>query len=292
MVGIPGRPSRGRGPAHARQSGRAVGGDARHHEARRRDRADDDRSRRRRPRRSDRAGRDPARHRRSLGCREVRRPARRSGPHRGGRSARGMGRVRRRVPRRGGPRAASGDPRRRPPAALLHVGDHVEAEARRAHARVVSRGAPLDDVLAGSPTRRRAPRHQLAGVGEARVESLLRAVDRRGHRARPQLLALLGRASARRARARPRHDVLRSADRVAHADPGRPRRASGGAARGRLGGRAAQPRGHRDRAARVGPRHPRRLRPDRDDRRGREQPREPSSCRGRWDARCPGAPSC
>ncbi len=65
---------------------------------------------------------------------------------------------------------------------------------------------------------------------------------------------------------RPGHHVLRAADGVAHAHPSRPHRTPRGAARGRVGGRAAQPRGDRLGAARVGSRHPRRVRADRDDR--------------------------
>ena len=74
-------------------------------------------------------------------------------------------------------------PRRRPAAALLHLRHHGAAQARRAHPRLVSRRAPVDDVLDRAGARRRAPQHLLAGLGEARLEQRVRAVERRGERA-------------------------------------------------------------------------------------------------------------
>ena len=57
-------------------------------------------------------------------------------------------------------------------------------------------------------------------VGKARVELLLRAVERRGLRLHLQLRALQREGDARRARALSRHDAVRATDRLAHADPG------------------------------------------------------------------------
>ena len=113
---------------------------------------------------------------------------------------------------------------------------------------------------------RRPLEHQLARLGQARLEQLLRAVERRGHRVRAE--------PARR------FDATRAARRAGRAR-GSPRSAprprcgacwcgedlaalAGAAARGGERRRAAQPRGDRAGAARLGPHHARRLRPDRD----------------------------
>ena len=86
-----------------------------------------------------------------------------------------------------------------------------------------------------------------------------------------QLRALQREGGARRARALRRHDAVRAADGVAHADPGRPRGVSRSSLREvRRRRRAAQPGGDRAGADGVGPDHPRRLRPDRDDRADRQ----------------------
>ena len=88
------------------------------------------------------------------------------------------------------PRRASGHAARRPAAALLHQRDDEPAEAGRAHPGQLSRRAPVDRVLARPAARRRAPEHQLAGLGQARVELLLRPLDRRGDGLPLQLRAL------------------------------------------------------------------------------------------------------
>ena len=75
-----------------------------------------------------------------------------------------------------------------------------------------------------SAARRRAPQHLVAGLGEARMEQRLRAVERRGDRADPQRRALLGDAPARHADAMRGHQPLRAADGVADAHPGGPER--------------------------------------------------------------------
>ncbi len=65
--------------------------------------------------------------------------------------------------------------------------------------------------------------HQLAGLGQARLELLLRAVERRRHVFIYNYARFNAQAAAGRARALPRHHAVRAADRVAHADPGGPR---------------------------------------------------------------------
>ena len=82
------------------------------------------------------------------------------------------------------------DAGRRPAAAVLHVGHDGQAQAGAAHAPQLPGRPPVDDVLDRPAARRRAPQHLLARLGQARVELLLRAVERRGVRVRLQLRAL------------------------------------------------------------------------------------------------------
>ena len=68
----------------------------------------------------------------------------------------------------------------RPAAAVLHLGHHGQAQAGRAHPR---RRYPVGHLSTmywiGLRARRRAPEHLLAGLGQARLEQRLRAVERR-----------------------------------------------------------------------------------------------------------------
>ena len=183
--------------------------------------------RRRRPARPARPRRRPARRRRGVGHRRLRRTspgdytriAVRRGARRAGSTTP--------TPTHVGSRVHAGrrHPRRRHAAALLHLRHHGQAEARRAHARVVPGRAPVHDVLDRAAARRRAPQHLLAGLGQARLEQRLRAVDRRGVRAGDELRPVRRGRRARRARPLRRHQLLRPADGVADADPGRPVRA-------------------------------------------------------------------
>ena len=68
---------------------------------------------------------------------------------------------------------------------------------------------------------RHPPQHLLARLGQACLELLFHAVERRRLRLHAEPAALQREKPARRARALQGHDVLRAADRVAHADPGR-----------------------------------------------------------------------
>ena len=68
----------------------------------------------------------------------------------------------------------------RPAAPVLHVRHDRQAQAGRAHPRLLSRRAPVDDVLDRAAAGRRPPQRLLAGLGQARVEQRLRAVARRG----------------------------------------------------------------------------------------------------------------
>ena len=120
---------------------------------------------------------------------------------------------------------------------------------------------------------RHPPQHFLARLGQACLELRLYAVGGRGLRVHAQPAALQREGAARRDRALPGDDVLRAADRVAHADPGGSEIVESGAERGGRRRRAAQPRDHRAGARRLGADHPRRLRPDRDHPAARQFPR-------------------
>ena len=134
--------ARRRGDRDARQPGRAVGDDARDHEARRGDHADHHRGRARRPRRPDRraAGRG------SWSATPSTPPSSTTVPGRLHRcSADGERACTTRTPLDVPPAAAPGHRARRPAAALLHLRHDVAAQARRAH----------PGVLPGRPPRRR-----------------------------------------------------------------------------------------------------------------------------------------
>ncbi len=79
-----------------------------------------------------------------------------------------------------------------------------------------------DHVLDRPQARRRAPQHLLARLGQARLVEPLRAVERGGDRLHPQLHPLRRGPADGRDGPRGRHHILRPADRVAHAHPGRP----------------------------------------------------------------------
>ncbi len=156
------------------------------------------------------------------------------------------------------------DPRRRPLPPLLHLGDHRQAEDGAAHPPELSGGAPLDDVLDRPARGGHAPQHQLARLGQARLELLLRAVERGRHRLHPPAPALRRPEDPGGAGPPRRHHPLRAAHRLADADPGGPQILPGAAPRAGERGRAAQPRGDHPGARGLGPDRPRRLRPDRD----------------------------
>jgi hypothetical protein len=129
-----------------------------------------------------------------------------------------------------GVRAAGADPGIRHRPALLHQRHHQPPQARAAHPRLVPDRASVDHVVAGGAARRRAPEHLLPRLGEARVVELLLALPRRGDRVRLQLRPLRRECSHAGHGCASRVDVLRSADRVADADPGRSRAARASAA--------------------------------------------------------------
>ena len=91
---------------------------------------------------------------------------------------------------------------------------HGEAEGRPPHARELPRWAPLHDVLARSPRGRRAPEHQLSGVGEARLVKLLRALERRGNDPRARASAVLGETIARGPSSARGAELVRAPNRV------------------------------------------------------------------------------
>src|SRR6266496_3649370 len=178
-----------------------------------------------------------------------------------------------------GIRARRGDQGGGSAAALLHLGHHGEAQTRRAHPRLVSGRASVHDVLARPAARRRAPEHLVAGLGEARVEQRLRAVERGRDGVGGRLRAVFRAATAGRHDALRRHDLLRPADGLADAHSGRPQRRRAAAARVRRSGRAAEPRGHRQGQAGVGSHGQGRLRADGNYRADREPARPAGEAR-------------
>ena len=161
---------------------------------------------------------------------------------------------------------------RRSAAALFHLRHDGEAQAGAALAPVLSDRPPVDDVRDRPAARRRPSQHLLPGLGQARLELLLRALERRRdgvHRTTSR--GSTPRRCWRRSSAQQRHLALRAADGVAHADPGRPEVGAAQPARSPRRRRAAQPRGHRSGPRRLGPDHPRLLRPDRDHRADRQR---------------------
>ena len=271
LAARPRRRARRSRAAAVAQRGRAVGVHARLHEAGRGDRAHHHAGEHRRPRRPLRPRRRQARDLHRLGHAQVRCLPWRLHAHRGRRgrpAARGLAGLRR---LRRGPRhvrARRADAGRRPAVPVLHLGHHVQAQARAAQPPELPRGASVDDVLDRPEAGRRALEHQLAGLGQACVELLLRAVERGRDDLHLQLRALQRAGRARRAGQEQGHLAVRAAHRVAHADAAGSRQVQDVAARAGGRRRAAEPRGDRHRAARVGHHDPRRLRADRDDRAG------------------------
>lgn len=204
--------------------------------------------------------------------RQVRRGARRLHTHRGRRRTGGLAALRGRVRRLRGVPPRRPHPRRRPADAVLHLRYDGPPQTRRAHAHVVSDRAPRHHVLDRPQARRRAPEHLLARLGQARLVESVRAVERGGDRLHPQLHALRRGPAHRGDGPRGCDDVLRPADRVAHAHPGRSDPAAHTAARGGRGRGAPEPRGDRTGPARLGRDHPGRFRTDGDGRPGLQQP--------------------
>ena len=213
--------------------------------------------------RLDRGG-GQARDRRRGGHRQVRRRRGRLHAHRGARRAGRLARLRRRRRRRRRVHPGRRHPRLRHAAALLHLRHHGEAEAGGAHPRVLPGRASVHDVLDRAAAGRRAPQHLLPGLGQARLEQRLRAVDRRVLRAGDELRQV--RRGRRAGRARPAAGSPASAPRPRCGGcssrptcPGCPtrRRKVVGA------GRAAQPRGDRAGGEGLGGADPRRVRADR-----------------------------
>ena len=73
------------------------------------------------------------------------------------------------------------DARRRSDAALFHLRHDGDAEARPAQPSELSGRTSVDDVLDRFAARRRASEYLVAGLGQARLELFLFAVDRRGN---------------------------------------------------------------------------------------------------------------
>ena len=210
--------------ADARQPGRAVGDDARGDEARRRRHPGDDAARPSRPARPHRARQRAPRRRARRRRGQVRRRPRRLHADRG----------RRPCPRAGSPtRTPTSAPRRSrptarpaPPTRCCCTSPPARPRGRSSSSTPTRRipSGTFDDVLdrpaspATCTSTSRSP-----GWAKHAWSQLLRALERRGDGRDLQLPALRRRARCWTSIATLRgHDVLRAADRVAHADPGRP----------------------------------------------------------------------
>ena len=112
--------------------------------------------------------------------------------------------------------------------------------------------------------------HFLAGLGQACLELLLRAVECRRHGVRGQPAALRCQGIARDHRPLRRHHAVRAADGVAAVHPGEAGELQGVVARGLRRRRAAQSRSDRSGQRRLGADDPRRLWPDRNHGIGRQ----------------------
>ena len=254
--------------ADARQRGPAVGDDAGRDEARR--------------------GRDPGHHaaHRATICAtgstrggegtSSRRPdqvakfadlGRRLHAHRRRRPRSAAGCVRRRGERRRPSFRADGPTTRdRSAAALFHLGHDGEAQARAAHAtRAIPVGHLSTMYWIGLQPGDVHLNISSPGWAKHAWSCFFAPWNAGATRVRLQPAALRRQGAARHARPLRRDHALRAADGVADADPGGPRGVQAVAlARAGRRRRAAQPGGHRPGAGRLGPHHPRRLRPDRD----------------------------
>ena len=203
----PRRRSRRPRAAHAGQRRAAVGDDARRHEARRRHDPGVDAARPGRPRRPGRAGRRQGGGGRARPRAAVRRRARRAHP--GRRRATTLRPAGSRSPTPTAPTPPS------PPTAATAADDPLllyftsgttsQAQAGAAHPPQLSGRPPVDHVLDRAPAGRRPPQHLLAGLGQARVELLLRPVERRGDGLPLQLRPLRRPGAARHDGALRRH---------------------------------------------------------------------------------------
>ena len=162
----------------ARQRGAALGPHAGgHQDGGGRDPGDDAAGGRRPARPPGARQRAPRRHR-SGQHGEIRGVAGRLQPHLRRRHRPRLDSLRGGLPPRPGLHPGRPDPRGRPAAALFHLGHDHQAQARAAHAPELHDRPPLDHVLDRPAAGRRAPEHQLPGLGQARLELLLRALER------------------------------------------------------------------------------------------------------------------
>ncbi len=167
-------------------------------------------------------------------------------------------------------RAGWADPCRRSDAAVFHLGHDSKTKTGAAQPAQLSRRRTVDDVLARAAAGRYPSEYFLAGLGQARLELFLRAVECRRHRVRGQPAALRRQGIACDHRPMRRHHAVRAADGVAAVHPGEARDLQGLVARSLRRRRAAQSRGDRSGQGGVGPYHPRWLWPDRNHRAGRK----------------------
>jgi len=166
-------------PRDAPQHAAPLGAHARRDEARRSDHPRHHAAYPRRPRRPHLPRQRAPRRRRSVGRRKAGRFRRAQDAAAGGRQRARLDPVRRCARREERAALARAHRAGRSASALLHLGHHRAAEAGPAHAAELPGGALLHHVLDWYARRRRAREHQLAGLGQARLEQLLRPLERR-----------------------------------------------------------------------------------------------------------------
>ena len=182
----PRRPRAGDAPQRRASLGDHAGGD----QAGRRDQPGHHIAVQRRPSGPHRARRDAPRDRRRALGRQARGGPRRLHPHRRRWRGRRLAFLRRSRGGAGGVRARRPHPCGRPLPPLFHLRHHGQAQDGPAHPAELSRGAPLDALLDRPARGGRAPQHQLARLGQARLELLFRPLERRRDHLHPSAAAL------------------------------------------------------------------------------------------------------
>jgi hypothetical protein len=105
---------------------------------------------------------------------------------------------------------------------VFHLRHHSPAETGAAHAPELSRRSPRNHVLGWVAPRRRSSQHQLSGLGQARMEQLLRSVECRRDHLRSQLHALRRQENPRSDLGLRSHHAVCAADGMAFARARRP----------------------------------------------------------------------
>src|SRR5579872_1242669 len=137
--------------------------------------------------------------------------------------------------------AGGGDAGDRSDAAVFHLGHYITAEAGRAQSPELSVRASDHDVLAWPRARRHAPEHFLTWLGEACVQLLLRALERRSDSVHCQSAPLQCARGAGCHHRKQGDNAVRAADGVADVRPGGHGKLENVATRSLFGGEPLNP---------------------------------------------------